>query len=993
MSGSLILRAVSAALALSSLKPAFAQADPDQETAKPTGPDIKRSVADEIAKFHTPKVVGMSAEMKAAAYDKRLKMEAESPFSQIKWRSVGPEIQSGRVVGIDQPVGQPNVLYLAYATGGLWRSDDYGTSFKSIFDGYSSCGIGAFALSRDGKTIWIGTGENNSQRTSYAGTGVFKSTDEGKTWQYMGLPESQHIGRILIDPRNENTVYVGVLGHLYSQNSERGVYKTTDGGKTWQWSLKLDDQTGVIDMAMDPRSSDVIYAVAWDRDRRAWDFRETGPGSGIYKSTDAGKTWKLVPALPHGEAGGRVGIAISKSNPDRMYVYADNHGLDDEWLDEDERAPGGILTVRRFLSLNSEMFCSIDHKALESFWKSYAPDSLKLDDTIQRVKDKKMTMAQVRDALAQRSSTPFTPPTVLNELVRSDDGGKTWHRSPSGPLGGNSYYYFGNVFINPKDPNDVFGTGTILVRTRDGGATWRQAAGRGVHVDFHAVWFDPVDVKHIIVGDDGGAYESRDDGEHWRHLNNMAVGQATTVAVDNKSPYNIFVGLQDNGTMRGPSNYRPGISPLDAWTDVGGGDGAMIAVDPRNDGDTFYTGSQFGSEGGFDSKTKDRWSVTPRGQGNRFNWVSPIVISTFHPDIVYFGAQRLYRSFDQGRRYEAISPDLTKNKAQGNVPFSTIKDISESPFKFGVIYVGCDDGNVAVTRDGGVTWTQIPTPQPNKWVSRVVASKYDAATVFCSQSGYREDDWSAYLWKSTDYGKTWTSIVGDLPAETINVVREDPDHKDLLYVGTDMGVFASFDGGSHWEALQGGLPHVPVHDLVIQPREHDLVIGTHARSAWVLSLEKVYDLTPELRATDLKLFSVDNVRRDPNWSYGGGGRRGGGGAVADPANPIVKVNIYAKSAGKGFIRIKDKSGKVVKEKAIDAATGYNFFELELKLADGMPKTGARPATRKPEDALKDPFEANRPKYLDAGDYTIEVTVGAKTVTQAWKLTSGSASDF
>ncbi|MFI5386568.1 MAG: glycosyl hydrolase [Fimbriimonadales bacterium] len=852
---------------------AFAQTgDPDQEIGPATVGSVKKAVADEIAKFHTPKVTGMPASARMAAYEKRLKMESDSPFGQLKWRNVGPEIQSGRVVGIDAPVGQPNVLYIAFATGGLWKSDDYGTTFASIFDGYSSCGIGNFAMTKEGNTIWVGTGENNNQRTSYAGTGVFKSTDAGKTWQYMGLPESQHIGKILIDPRNENTVYVGALGHLYSQNPERGVYKTTDGGKTWQWVLKLDDQTGIIDMAMDPRNSDVIYATAMDRDRRAWDFRESGPGSGVYRTTDGGKNWKLIQELPHGEAAGRIGIAISKSNPDRIYVYADNHGENADWLDEDERVPSGTLTVRRFLNLTEEAFVGLDKKAADSFWSRYAPDDLKFEDAVQKVKDKKMTMEQLRDAFAKKTPNAFKPPTVQNELVRSNDGGKTWHRSESGPLGGNSYYYFGNVFINPKDPDDAFGTGTVLVRTRDGGKTWRLAA-RPVHVDFHAVWYDPADVKHIIVGNDGGAYESRDDGEHWRHLNNMPTGQATTVAVDNKTPYNIFVGLQDNGTMKGPSNYRPGISPLDSWTDVGGGDGAMIAVDPRNDGDIFYTGSQFGAEGGFDSKTKDRWSVTPRGQGNRYNWVSPIVISTFHPDIVYFGANKLYRSFDQGRHYEAISPDLTKNKPQGNVPFSTIKDFSESPLKFGVIYVGCDDGNVQVTRDGGVTWTLIPTPQPDKWVSRVVASKYDAATVYCSQSGYREDDWSAYLWKSTDYGKTWTSIVGDLPNETINVVREDPDHKNMLYAGTDLGVFVSFDGGSHWDALQGGLPHVPVHDLVIQSREHDLVIGTHARSAWVLSLDKVYDLTPELRNTDIKLFPVDNMRRDPNWAYGGGGGR------------------------------------------------------------------------------------------------------------------------
>lgn len=960
----------------------FAQAQVDPDAPIPSQRDAKQAVAEQIEKFH-PKVTGMPASVQAAAYQKRLQLELASPFGQIMWRNVGPEIQSGRVVDIEKGGG---ALYIGFATGGLWKTTDGGITFAPIFDGYSSCGIGDFALSKDGRTIWMGTGENNSQRTSYAGTGVFKSTDAGQSWQYVGLPESQHIGRILIDPRNENTVYVGVTGHLYSQNPERGVYKTTDGGKTWTQALKLDDQTGIIDMAMDPRNPDVIYAAAWDRDRRAWDFRESGPGSGVYKTTNGGKTWALVDDLPHGEDAGRIGIAYSESNPNRIYVYVDNHGKDKQWREEDEKTPSGVLTPRRFLLLDEKTFPAMNKEVLQSFFDRYAPDDLKLDDVIAKVKAGTMTMEQVQEAISKRQKI-FDPPVVQTEMIRSDDNGKTWKRTESGPLGGNSYYYFGNVIVNPKDPNDAFATGTILTRTRDGGKTWRQAA-RSAHVDFHSVWYDPADVRHIIVGCDGGAYETGDDGEHWRHLNNMPVGQATTVAVDNKSPYNIFVGLQDNGTMRGPSTYRPGISDLSDWQDVGGGDGAAIAVDPRDGGDVYYTGSQFGSEGGYNAKTKERWSVTPRGKRGdpalRFNWVSPIIISSFQPDILYFGAQKLFRSFDQGRHWDAISPDLTKDKPQGNVPYSTIKDISESPLSFGVIYVGCDDGNVQVTRDGGATWTLINTPQPNKWVSRVVASKWDAGTVYCSQSGYREDDWAAYLWKSTDYGKTWTSIVANLPTETINVIREDPDHKEILYVGTDLGVFVSQDSGASWQTLQGGLPHIPVHDIAVQATAHDLVIGTHARSAWVLPLKYVYDLDADLRKTDLKLFEVKDMRRDRTWGYSSGGRFGS--PFGAPANPTVRVDFWTKTRGDGFIRIKDKSGKVVKELPIHAVTGYNFETVELKIADGASGPIAPPKITKAEDVLLDPLDAARDKFLEAGDYTIEVTVGDKTTSQKWKLT-------
>lgn len=964
----------------------FAQVDPDQEGGQSQGGDIVRAVREQIEKFH-PKVTGMPADQWLQGYERRLQMEKASPFGQLMWRCVGPEIQGGRVVDIEGIPGKPDSLYLGYATGGLWRTDDAGTTWTPLFDQYSSFGIGDFAVAKDGKTIWLGTGENNSQRTSYAGTGVFKSTDAGKTWQYMGLPESQHIGRIVIDPKDPNTVYVGVLGHLYSQNPERGLYKTTDCGKTWQHVLKLNDQTGIIDIAMDPTNNNVLYAAAWDRDRRAWDFRESGPGSGVYKSVDAGKTWKLLTDLPHGEIAGRIGLSISKSDPKRIYVYVDNHGQDPDWADADEKVPGGILTPRRFLLLNEELFLASDHKVLETFWKSYAPSTLDLDKTLKAVKDKTMTMEQVREEISKKGPI-FQSPSIQTQMIRSEDGGKTWHNVESGPLGGNSYYYFGNVIVNPTDPNDVFATGTQLTRTRNGGRTWRFAA-RTAHVDFHAVWFDPTNPAHIVVGCDGGAYETRDDGEHWRHFISP-VGQATTVAVDNKVPYNVYVGLQDNNVMKGPSNYRPGISDPNLWTDLNGGDGSYIAVDPRDGGDTVYVGSQFGDEEGINQKTKERWEVKPRSTRQdplRFNWVTPVIVSGYHPDILYYGANKLFRSFNQGRSFEAISPDLTKNKPNGNVPFSTIKEISESPLRFGLIYVGCDDGTVKMTPDNGLSWSDIPTPTPDKWVSRVTASKYDIGTVYCSQSGYREDDFAPYLYKSTDFGKTWKSIAGDLPTETINVVKEDPDRKDILYVGTDMGVFVSFNGGDHWETLSGGLPHTPVHDLVVQARDHDLVIGTHARSAWVLPLKLVYDLTPEIRAKDITLFAVDNMRRDPNWGYSSGRFNS---PFAESPTPTVRGSFYTKTAGPAAVRIKDKDGKVVKEQKFDAVTGYNFFALDLRLgAPGVVTPGKRTIT-KPEDVLLDPYDAARQKYLPAGDYMIEVEVNGKVVSQKWKLTTSGS---
>lgn len=959
---------------------AFCQVDPDEGQ---DGPAKRLQKSEQRQKYHPIPVKGMPVSEWLAGYKAHLQLEAASPFSGIAWRNVGPERQSGRVNVITAPASDPSKLYVAFATGGLWRTDDDGVTWTSLFDNQSAFSIGAVAVSRDGKTVWVGTGEENSQRTSYAGTGVFKSTDEGKTWNWMGLPESEHIGKILIDPKNENIVYVASLGHLYSQNPERGVYKTVDGGKTWDLILKTDEFTGAVDMVMDPRNPNVVYASMWQRDRRAWDFLESGPGSALYRTSDAGKSWKKVNAIPSGDAAGRIGLALCASRPDTVYAFVDNQAEDEDWADSDETVPSGRLTPRRFMHLDEDTIAQIDKAKLQTFLRTYDRD-IKVDDILQQLKDKKLSIEQLRERLREKAPNAFEAQTG-SELYRTDDGGRTWHRTERGQFGGIGGYYWGKVWVNPADANDVYVMGVPLLRSKDGGKTWTSVFPRA-HVDYHAVWNDPRDPRKVWVGNDGGLYVSFDGGATIRHINNLSVGQATTVAVDNKTPYNIYTGLQDNGTMKGPSSYRPGVSDPNLWKEIGGGDGSAVAVDPRRDGETVYVASQFGAHSATNQVTNDSWQArpeAPRGDPpSRFNWISPILISPHHPDIVYVGAQRLYRSFNQGRAYKPISPDLTKNIANGNVPYSTIKDISESPIRFGLIYVGCDDGNVQVTQDGGFAWTSIPTPSPDKWVSRVVAGKWDEKTVYVSQSGYREDDFKPYLWKSTDYGKTWTSIVGNLPNETINVIREDPNRKDVLYVGTDMGVYLSFDGGTDWEILKGNLPNTPVHDLVIQASANDLVIASHARSIWVLPLAKVLSITPELRKTDLKLDSVDDVSRLSTWGYDRKERWD----TSAPRSPKITATFWTKEPGKAKLSIKDKAGKAVKEKEFDAVRGFNEVSMDLELTPVKPSTLKKQKLGKADDAFLDPYQENRATYVPVGDYTLELTVGTHTVTQKWKVT-------
>ncbi len=938
--------------------------------------------AGERAKFHATIVRGTPAKDKDAAYAKRLQMESDSPFGGIAWRNIGPEKQSGRVMMINSPESKPNQIYLAFATGGLFRTEDEGQSWTSVWENQSSCGIGDFALSKDGQTIYLGTGEANNQRTSYAGTGMFKSTDAGKTWSFIGLPESQHIARVIIDPKDENTVWVAVMGHLYSENPERGLYKTSDGGKTWNLVLQKDEWTGCTDIQLNPKNGKVGLAAMYTRDRRAWNFLESGPGSGVHRTEDGGKTWQPISSLPSGNNSGRVGLAWARSNEKIVYAFVENPGKNEDWEDDDERVPTGKLTIRRFARVDEAIFVEIDPATLKEFWTTYGPKDSKVEDVVKAVKDKKMTMIEVRAQIEKRNPNAFDPGQNADEIYKSVDGGKTFARMRKlGQLGG---YYYDRAFVNPTNENDLWLCGVPIIRSQDGARTWKNGADGSVHVDFHAVYFDPRAKDTVWVGNDGGAYVSRNNGKSWNHVENLSVGQSTTLALDDATPYNIYTGLQDNGTMKGPSTYIAGVSRPSIWEDIGGGDGSAVFVDPREDVGLVYVASQFGAHQARNQKTNSGYSArprTPQTENARANWISPLIVSSHQNDIVYVGFNKLYRSFDRGHTYKPISPDLTKNKPNGDVPYSTIKDVSESPVKFGLIYCGADDGRMTMTPDGGNSWIDIPTPQPDKWISRVVASKYDENTVYVSQSGYREDDWSAYLWKSTDKGKTWTSIVGNLPAETINVIREDPTKKDILYVGTDMGVFITMDGGITWETLHGSLSHIPVHDIQIQERENDLVIATHARGCLVLNLKTVQSITPELRNEDLKILSLSDGIRGSTWGY----ERRPEYSSEMPRNPTAKVSFYAKTAGKGKLEIMDKAGKVWLTKDVDCVKGFNSADIGLRLSDEKFDVTKPTKPKDAKAAIEDPFIANRATYLAAGTYKFVVSLNGKCVEKDWKL--------
>ena len=989
----------------------------------------------QLSKFH-PAVSPMPGAERLKGYQKRLELEAASPLSAIRFRNVGPEVQGGRIVDIAAPKGRPDTLLVAFASGGLFRTENRGGSWMPLFDHESAMTIGAIAVGdADGTVLWVGTGEANSSRTSYAGTGVFKSTDGGKSWTNTGLPDSQHIGKIVVDAKSPDTVFVAAVGPLYTTGGERGVYKTTDGGKTWRRTLFVDERTGAIDLVQDPARPDRLYAATWQRDRKAWDFLESGTGSGIWKSSDGGETWKrLGGGFPQGETVGRIGLALSPAKPDRLYAVLDNQARRPESEVPDEEAPPGELTPRRLKGLTAEQFAKLDPAVVQRFLSANDfPKKLKAKALIRDVKLGKVALSDLAAYVKDANRDLFESQIEGAEVWRSDDGGASWKKPYAGRLEKVFYtygYYFSQIFVAPDDADRVYFGGVPMLRSTDGGTTWKGIDRRGVHVDHHALAFNPKDSRHVALGNDGGLNLSFDAGTTWTRVGNLAVGQFTTIAVDDADPYNIVGGLQDNGTMRGPSNYIFGVFDPNAWKSIGGGDGSMCQIDPK-DRNVVYTAFQFGFAQRQNLKTGERARVRPRPELKepplRYNWVTPFLLSPHSREILWFGANRLFRSFDRGETFTPVSADLTSNREHGNVPFGTATSVAESPKRFGVVWVGTDEGKVWLTKDGGATWKDVSKGlAKDRWVTRVVASVFDEGTVYVAQNGYRNDEWTPYLFRSSDYGETWTSLAKGLPLEPVNVVREDPKAKGLLYVGTDLGVFVSLDRGESWIAMSGGLPHVPVHDLAVQPREGDVVLGTHGRSVFVAEAAPLRRLTDEVRKKDLHAFAVKSVTWDRRRGYGEHPW------ITWHRNPpVAKIAWWgsAAPAGPATLTLKDSYGNVWKEIATTSAAGMNVFEYDLtadpekadaaeadvkkrreektkaqedldrRFAPPKPEAvrtaeaeeeddGAEPAAggvEKPlppdlEALLADPYRGSRSRYLPPGTYTVEVVVGGKSAT-------------
>lgn len=902
--------------------------------------------------------------------------EAETSIvKNLKFESIGPTIMSGRVVDLAVNPDNPVEFYVGYASGGVWHTRNNGTSFEPVLDTSPTQNVGSLAVDWKNNVIWVGTGEVNSSRSSYAGIGLLRSLDGGKNWENMGLKDAHHISKIILNPKNPNEILVSAVGHLYSANSERGVYKSTDGGVSWKRTLFVNDQTGIIEMDADPDNFNLVYATAWDKDRKAWNFRGNGDGSGIYKSTDAGDSWTKVSTensgFPTGEGVGRIGIAVVDANT--VYaIYDSQFRREKEKKDEDKQ---GILTKEDFKTMGVTEFLALDNNRLKDFLRQngfqekYRPENVK-----NMVKSGTVKPIDLSKYLEDANTMLFDTPVVGAEVYKSTDGGLSWKKTHEGYLDGIYYsygYYFGKIHVDPSNGEKIYIYGVPILKSGDGGKTFTSIAAENVHSDHHALWINPKMPGHLINGNDGGVNITYDDGATWIKNNAPAVGQFYTVNVDNEKPYNVYGGLQDNGVWKGAHNsdmdfgwHQRGEYP---YKFIMGGDGMQVQIDSRNT-DIVYTGFQFGNYYRLDLSKDEQTYIQPKHELGetpyRFNWQTPILLSSHNQDILYLGGNKLMRSMNQGNDWEPISGDITKGGKPGNVAYGTLTSISESPFQFGLIYAGSDDGLVHVTRNGGGNWTNISNAFPaDLWVSRVIASRHKKERAYVTLNGYRWDDFAPYVYVSENYGQSWKPISNNLPASAVNVIKEDPENENLLYLGTDNGAWVSFDRGNSWQVFAEGLPNVAVHDLVVQEREKDLILGTHGRSFYKADTEVLQQMTSE-SMSDVLMANIDPIRSSRRWGSSFS-------PWSDPFTPSINIQFYSPSGGEAKIMVSDDNGVTYNEFMVDVDLGINSIEYDMSVSEkGVKAMKKRGMEIKKQD--------NAVYYLPKGEYTVKIYIEGKS---------------
>ena len=861
------------------------------------------------------------------------------------YRNIGPFRMEARIADIAVPASPAKdhlyTFYVAPWIGGLWKTTNNGTTFEPLFDAQTTQSIGDVTIAPSNPNIvWVGTGDGFTSRSSYAGDGVYKSTDAGRTWKNMGLHDSQHIARIVIHPTDPNTVYVAVMGHLYSTNPERGVFKTTNGGETWEKVLYVDEKIGVVDLVMNTKDPSTLYAAAYDKTRLPWQMVNGGPGSGVYKTTDGGRTWtRLAGGLPTGRIG-RIGLDIYPKNPDVLYAVIEN---------ANPRAGG----VGR----------------------------------------------SVAGVSAPAPARPGVTATIGGEIYRTENGGQSWVKtnpddvnvSPKGP------YYFSQIRVDPNNDQKIYVTSENLEGSTDGGRTWLGRLFPRMFGDVRTLWIDPENSDRMILGSDGGIAITYDGGRTSDHYANIPLGSAYTVSVDMEDPYNVYTGLQDHENWRGPSNGPMGRIANDDWAAVGDGDGMATVPDPA-DSRWLYTTREYGGHERLDQKLGYRKNIQPQAAPGappyRFLWETPVAISPHNSQTIYAGAQMLLRSSDRGDHWTEISPDLSTNDAAkilpeseggvpGGIPWFAISSISESPITAGLIWAGTSDGNVQVTRDNGATWTNVTAKiaargaRADAYVSRVQASSHAAGRAFVAKHGYKFDDFHPYLYRTDDFGATWTSIAGNLPDQPINVVAEDRKNPHLLFVGNDTGVFVSIDDGARWVKMNNNMPNVPVHDLVVHPRENDLVLGSYGRGIWITNIGPLQELNDAVLAEDVHLFAIKPAVERITWSFGANDYLFGQRHLQAPNEPngmVIRYYVKTATTARAAVVVTSAAGQEVARLAGGGAAGINTVVWNLRAGGAGPGRGAG---------------AGRGNLLDQwaplGEYTVTLDLGGRTFTTKGRI--------
>ncbi len=750
-----------------------------------------------IAQVKTPVWTG---EEKLKMYEAHEKMRDESSFNELHWQYIGPTNISGRATDVEAigPKGQNYTIWVASASGGVWKSVNEGVTFDPVFEHQGTSTIGDLAIApSDPEIVWVGTGEANIFRSSNPGCGVWKTTNGGESWEHMGLEETFTISRILVHPENPDVVYVAASGHEWTENNDRGLYKTTDGGKSWEKILYKGPESGINDMVMDPRDPEVIYATIWQRTRLKWNDPRTyknHKNNGVWKTTDGGKSWnQLANGLPPSKYMGRTGIDVARSNPDVIYAFVDDY--------------------------------EIAFKAEEGELDAY--------------------------------NRPKKDVIKGATLYRSNDAGESWQQvsglteetkkymsDHSGTYG----WVFAQLRVDPNDENRVYTLGLWINVSTDGGAKF-EPIRRKIHADQHGMWIDPYNSNYILAAHDGGISVSYDMGQNWRSfIKELPLAQFYNVAYDMKEPFGVYGSIQDHHSFHATvdlSGGRDRIQPTE-WDYTLGAEGSTHVVDPR-DNNTIFASLFYGklAKATVEGYPEDmEWVLPetfPEDPEFRGQWIAPTILSVHNADIIYHGVQFVLKSTDRGGTWKKISPDLTYDdpKKKGDISYQTISALEESVFNSDLLYVGTDDGRLWRTKNGGETWDDIRIdPIPIRWFSRIVASKHDFGSVYITQTGRRDDDAGVYIWRSTDFGSTWEDISANIPSGPVNVIREDPTEENILYLGTDVGVYVSKNAGESWEVL-GDLPCTYVHDLAIHPRDNMIIIATHGRGMFVLDADPI----------------------------------------------------------------------------------------------------------------------------------------------------------